>query len=260
MAVQTWQSRNCTVTLDEATGAVRVSGRGMMEYQNPQPWEEAKALFKSLIIEDGVTNIATHAFKGCTELTGNLTFPDSITTIGIGAFEGCTGLTGGLTIPRAVTEIGSRAFEGCSGFVGDLTLPESVTMIIQYAFSGCSGIDRVLNFAKEQAVLVGVFDAFKGSARFYGYPENTSFRTAAGNRWRDIAEILPRIVTLADKASCDLYPRTKGEAVYLDSGKTLEAALGGLSFWRGTQAEYNALSPKPDKTVYCIIGGSVIVT
>lgn len=307
MAVQTWQSRDCTVTLDEATGATRVSGPGGMgDYSMGQvPWEDYKSKMKSLTIEldvfyigsytffnctelraltisDNVQTIGYNAFALCSGLSGKLIIPDNVITIALAAFNGCTGFTGTLTLPSKIQTIGDYAFEGCSGFTGHLIIPGSVTDIGGSAFSGCTGLEsitipksvtwignnafsymdsmkKIANYAKTQTVASSAFEYSNPSALYFGYPENTQFRTAAGDRWRDISE-LPHVVTLESKEGMELYPRTKGEAVYLDSGKTLEAALGGLSFWRGTQAEYNALSPKLDKTVYCIIGGSVIVT
>lgn len=288
MAVKTWQSRDCTVTLDEATGAVTLSswvGGFMEHYQSPEdvPWKEDKPKFKSLEIIRAVVDIGAHSFSGCAGLAGTLTIPDSIRYIGDHAFQDCSGFTGELIIPSSMTEISSGAFKGCSGFTGMLKIPDNIKMILYEAFCGCSGftgtliipssitaisfyafrgvsnVQKVINHAKTQDVYSYSFHDMNSSVLFYGYPENENFKIAVENRWRNIAS-LPSIVTMESKEGGELYPRTKGEAVYLDSGRTLEAALGGLSFWRGTQAEYNALSPKPDKTVYCIIGGSVIVT
>lgn len=212
----------------------------------------------SLTIPNTVTRIGSSAFLGCRGFTGTLTISSNVTELAYGAFKACTGLTGPLTIPNGVISISRGAFNSC-GFTGPLTIPASVISIGEYAFAECKRIKTIFNFAKEQKVKPNAFDDMTEAITFYGYPENAEFKNVAGERWRDIRSS-PSIVTLSNKVEGELYPRTKGEAVYLDSGRTLEAALGGLSFWRGTQAEYNALSPKLDKTVYCIIGGSVIVT
>ena len=50
------------------------------------------------VIPDGVTEIRTSAFEGCTSLQ-SVTIPDSVTKIGKAAFAGCTNLQI-VTIPR----------------------------------------------------------------------------------------------------------------------------------------------------------------
>ncbi len=69
-------------------------------------------ILTSLTVGEGVTNIPSYAFYGCTELT-KLLFPDSVTTIGNRAFYGCSGLTA-LTIGSGIETISSLAFGGCS--------------------------------------------------------------------------------------------------------------------------------------------------
>ncbi len=76
-----------------------------------------------LIIRDGTTAIAAHAFDGCADLT-SVTIPDSVTTIGEYAFRGCSGLTA-IVIPDSVTTIGNWAFGECSS-LADITMSVSV--------------------------------------------------------------------------------------------------------------------------------------
>ncbi|MCM1533088.1 MAG: leucine-rich repeat protein [Corallococcus sp.] len=59
-----------------------------------------------------VTEIASDAFKNCTNLT-SVTIPDSVTSIGNYAFSGCSSLTS-VTIPNSATSIGEYAFYACS--------------------------------------------------------------------------------------------------------------------------------------------------
>jgi Flp pilus assembly protein protease CpaA len=65
----------------------------------------------SFTIPSSVTEIATTAFYGCTNLS-SVTIPNSVTTIGFGAFAYCNGLTS-ITIPNSVTAIGYAAFSVC---------------------------------------------------------------------------------------------------------------------------------------------------
>ena len=130
---------------------------------NPCPWESQKSKIKKVVIKDGVTNIGTFAFRGCSSLT-SVTTPNSITRIGGYAFYGCSGLTS-ITIPNLVTNIGEATFSGCSGLtsvvignsvtsIGDdafydcsklssITIPNSVKSIGKQAFFSCSGLTSV---------------------------------------------------------------------------------------------------------------------
>ena len=65
----------------------------------------------SIVIEEGILEIAASAFSGCSGLT-SVTIPNSVTSIGNWAFENCSGLTS-VTIPNSVTSIGNYAFQYC---------------------------------------------------------------------------------------------------------------------------------------------------
>ena len=70
-------------------------------------------LVTELVIPEGVTNIRSYAFSGCTGLT-SIIIPNSVKSIGSLAFAHCTGLTS-VVIGDGVTSIESGAFYGCSG-------------------------------------------------------------------------------------------------------------------------------------------------
>ena len=95
---------------------------------------------KDLIIPEGVTNIGSSAFSGCSGLT-SVTIPEGVTSIGEYVFSGCSGLTS-VTIPEGVTSVGERAFYNCSGLTS-VTIPSSVTSIGSYAFESCRGLTSV---------------------------------------------------------------------------------------------------------------------
>ena len=69
-------------------------------------------LITSITIPDGVTEIPSYAFSGCSSLI-SITIPDSVISIGGGAFRDCSGLIS-VTIPGSVGAIGDYAFYGCS--------------------------------------------------------------------------------------------------------------------------------------------------
>ena len=93
-----------------------------------------------LLIPDGVTEIGSCAFQGCSYLT-SVTIPSSVTKIGSSAFADCTGLTS-LSIPGNVVDISNRAFYHCTGLTS-LTLSEGIETIGESAFQGCSGLTTV---------------------------------------------------------------------------------------------------------------------
>lgn len=138
----------------------------MKDYSSVGPWSPGSTKY-TLVIEDGVLNIGSHAFNGCRGLNGNLTIPNSVTTIGSYAFTSCSSFTGALTIPDSVTYIGeyafdigqgftslklsnkltsieSNSFKQCSGLTGTLTIPDSVTHIGDNAFNDCFSLTGLI--------------------------------------------------------------------------------------------------------------------
>ena len=102
--------------------------------------EQRKQLVTLSLFGDGVTEIDSSAFSGCSSLT-NVTIPDSVTSIGSGAFYGCTDLMS-VAIGNSVTSIGEWAFYDCSGLTS-VTIGNSVMSIGFSAFYGCSGLTSV---------------------------------------------------------------------------------------------------------------------
>ena len=123
----------------------------------------------NVMIPNSVTNIASYAFYGCTNLT-SIAMTDSVTGIGSYAFYGCGGLAS-VTIPGGVTSIGDSVFCNCAnlrsfmvaegsttyisvsglllskdgkdllfGVNRDVTIPDGVTNIANKAFYDCSGL------------------------------------------------------------------------------------------------------------------------
>ena len=110
---------NVTYTFEESTGTLTISGTGPMDDfyegnygENCGPWNAFSSKIKKVIIEDGVTNIGSHAFHGCSGLN-SVTIPYSVESIGNGAFQHCSGLTS-VEIPNSVTSIGRAAFSHCA--------------------------------------------------------------------------------------------------------------------------------------------------
>jgi len=140
---------------------------------------------KRISIPASVTNIASDAFAGCSNLEfievdsenpvyyseGNCLIeketkklvlgckksmiPKGVTSIGDYAFECCSGLTE-IVIPSSVTSIGVNAFENCSELT-EIGIPSSVTSIESGAFSSCSSLTEIMIPSSVTEMGVGLF-------------------------------------------------------------------------------------------------------
>ena len=167
-------------TLSDKT--LRISGNGGMKNWKEsiqEDWHNSQYtnLIERVIIEEGVTEIESDAFSGCSSLT-NIEIPEGVTKIGIMAFSECSSLKN-IEIPGSVTIIGTNAFQGCSSLISidvdtnnrnymiengilfdkerttlikcparnkdmkEYEIPERVTCIESYAFEGCSSLTSI---------------------------------------------------------------------------------------------------------------------
>ena len=135
-------AQDVTATLSNDT--LSISGQGDMKdfityhISNFPPWYDYWYRIKTLIIDDGVTNIGDAAFWDYPLLT-SVSIPNSVTSIGDYAFAR-SGFTS-ITIPNAVTSIGVFAFEGLD--ITSVTIPENVASMGVGAFSDCANLDTV---------------------------------------------------------------------------------------------------------------------
>ena len=118
------------------------------------------------MIPDGVTDIKTYAFYGCTGLT-EVIIPDGVTSIEKRAFYGCSSLNN-LSLPGTLTSIGEACFANCTSMenivipasvhtlcnegiwdlgifkncksLSEITIPSSVSNIQSNTFDGCSNV------------------------------------------------------------------------------------------------------------------------
>ncbi len=126
---------NLTWTIDN-NGKLTISGTGNM-YGIPKSLSTS---IKSVVINDGVTNICSQMFEDCTGLR-SITIPNSVTSIENRAFKGCTGLKS-ITIQSGVTSIGKNAFKNCTSLTS-VIIPGSVKSIAGFAFESCTGLASV---------------------------------------------------------------------------------------------------------------------
>lgn len=131
-----------TWTLD-SDGVLTISGEGEMEdgviidnHQLDTPWSDHIDSIRTLVIEEGVTNIGDCLFQSCSNLT-SVTMPDTVTAIGDAAFRYCTSLSS-VTFPKSITLIGSETF-GCCTSLTSVALPDSI-LYMDGAFNGCTSL------------------------------------------------------------------------------------------------------------------------
>ena len=160
------QSGTCGANLKWSLGTegtLVIKGSGdMQNFTDKTPWNEYSSSVKKLIIESGVTSIATSAFDGCENLE-SVTIPATVKSIGGFAFEGTkwlenmqaanklvtvngilisgTKCTGSVQIPAGVKTIAAGAF-AFNADITSVTIPDSVTSIEDGAFQS-TGITSV---------------------------------------------------------------------------------------------------------------------
>lgn len=137
---------NITYTLND-DGTLTISGTGEMYNYKSDGWTDdvdspfhCNEEIKSVIIENGVTNIGDSVFHTCKNLE-RVEIPESVTAINYRAFANCEKLNS-ITLPDNLTYIGGWAFEKCGGLT-DIIIPDSVVTIDKYAFKECNGLTKM---------------------------------------------------------------------------------------------------------------------
>ena len=95
---------------------------------------------KTVIFENGTTEISSHLFEKCTGLE-EINIPDSVTEIEDSAFSGCVNLSK-VNIPDTVTIIGEYAFDSCTNLTA-VTLSENLEHMGGKAFRSCEKITKI---------------------------------------------------------------------------------------------------------------------
>ncbi len=130
----------------DSEGTLTISGTGAMWngddclWNGEQSYNAYRADIKTVIINEGVTNVAENAFDSFSMLE-SVFVSSSVKTIEYSAFESCENLTE-VTLSEGLTRIEGRAFSNCSA-LADITLPEGLTRIDESAFSYCSVLSDI---------------------------------------------------------------------------------------------------------------------
>ncbi len=164
------------ITWKLENGLLTISGKGDMldcKHKKISTWEgetscyyeyddqiwgrtlEEEWAVKKVVIEEGITSIAAHAFADCNNLT-SIVIPDSVTRIEHSAFACCYSLRQ-ITIPDKVTVIEDYTFDGCTG-LKKIKLPPNLKKIGYRAFDGCHGLKLISIPASVETIEARAFD------------------------------------------------------------------------------------------------------
>ena len=119
-----------------------ISGIGRMctYFDCVTPWNHFMTELKSVVINDGVTNVGRGAFQGCSEII-EVDIPESVTAIEPFAFDGCGKITH-FDLPDSISSFGVRTFGGCVS-LKEIRIPLNTTIISAELFLGCSSLQKV---------------------------------------------------------------------------------------------------------------------
>lgn len=134
---------NLTWQLSKDSTVLAISGTGYMKesfFSLPFPWVKFRRNVKTVVLSEGIKNIAPSGFSGFSQLS-TLNLPSSISDIGQKAFSGCSSLES-VSIPSGVTCLPIEVFRKCSSLVS-VDIPNTVTTIEKLAFSGCTSLASV---------------------------------------------------------------------------------------------------------------------
>lgn len=135
--------KNAKWSYEPTTGALTISGQGAMSNYaecDMIPWNLQRREIKSLVIEDGITEIGKYAFYYCENLK-TIYLPNSLTRIGQLSFAGCTSLSE-VDIPYQVNSIEHSAFCYCRN-LRKVIINSNKISIAAFAFGYCEALYNI---------------------------------------------------------------------------------------------------------------------
>ena len=163
------------------------------------PVLQTRSMVKTLVIEEGITQIGQDAFRECPNMTSvelplsltdggfgpaigqsafqdcaslnNVYIPSNVGTIDISAFQGCSRMTA-IYLSDGLTTINNQTFMDCVS-LRSITIPANVTLISGQAFANCNSLKEI-TFTGNYPTIAG--DAFQNvTARVYYPVDNNSW-------------------------------------------------------------------------------------
>ena len=175
-------------------GQLRISGEGRMNdlgFYSTDAWLLYRDQIKSVIIETGITDICSAAFKDCSFLK-DVTIQEGLERIESNAFLNCSSLSR-ITIPSSVDSLYSYVFSGCnllksagpsgSGcnieFGWNETIPSS-------AFSSCK---EIIDVIVPDGISIIDVSAFEGCTKLTNISLPNSLVRIGGSAFRNCSEL-----------------------------------------------------------------------
>lgn len=146
-------------TMDEAGNLIIGSQAGMEDWTLHGRAEGRFPAVKSVLIQNGVTDILDDAFSGCCDL-GTIVIPDTVTSIGSLAFKHASSLSE-ITLPPNLQSIGDSAFSDCSSL--EKVVMQGVTPPSMNASSAFERSKFVMDNTKGIVVPQNSEDAYKAA-------------------------------------------------------------------------------------------------
>jgi len=134
---------DCHYEVDQSTHTLTINGTNDMAFfADFGPWHDCclNGTIETVVIEKGITNIGSFAFRDCTAVT-SISIPDSVLIIGFNAFDNCTSLKS-VTLPETLTDLNAGAFFGCTS-LQSIVIPKQIETIFLGTFSGCTSLASV---------------------------------------------------------------------------------------------------------------------
>ena len=215
--------------------------------------------FNELVYFTELSDIASHAFDGCTNLS-SVMLPNNIIIIGNYAFRGCSSLVS-VTLSDQLVRIMNNAFVNCSA-LSHIDIPSTVTYIGS-SFGGCSSLSSIVIPASVNTIVVGAFNNCYSLQSIVVEPENTVYdsRNACNAIIKtetnelvigcDNTEIPDDVVTIGANA---FYGRSQMTTIVLPASVT---SIGSTAFMGcGGVMEMHVNATTPPSLGNGVFGGS----
>ena len=143
----------------------------------------ANSELENVVLPEGLTELNTSAFGGCTKLK-QVTLPPGLKSISSRAFQSCSSLTE-IEIPDSVEEIGDSAFQNC-GSLTEVTGGRRLKKIGYEAFEYCRKLESITlyptitsisGFAFDECQFLTIYGYTGTYAETYASGQNIPFRS-----------------------------------------------------------------------------------
>ncbi len=153
----TWTLTGGTLTINKgSSGEARMADFVNNGAARPG-WYDSRTSITKIVIEEGVVNVGSYAFDGCSNVT-SVDF-GTIDTIGNNAFMNCTSLTQ-VNLPSSFNWMYTSVFEGCTAlkvaYLGERWWTEGA--VPDYFFKGCTSLRLVRLGSKFTGFGTGTFE------------------------------------------------------------------------------------------------------